>query len=155
METRMNFAVGKPGKMVSGRLLPGTDLLTGLEEMAKQAGIKYGAVWTFGSFRHAGYMYMVPMDAKVGSGYGDVAEAYDPIEFLGGLGIITQTEKGETELHFHGTLCDKEGKVFGGHMVKGENEVLTTNDVIMIENVGVEMIRKYDEETDLTQVFIR
>ena len=38
--------------------------------------------------------------------------------------------------------------------MKGQCPVLTTVDVVIQEAKGVEMIRKYDEETDLTQVFV-
>ena len=153
-EVRVNYACGTPGKTIAARILPGTDLLTGLEQICDQNGVKYGAVNCFGSFSAAGYMYLVPMDAKVGAGYGDVIKQEGPIEFLSGTGIITQTDKGVTELHFHGTMCDKEGTVFGGHIVKCQCPVLTTVDVVIQEAKGVEMIRKYDEETDLTQVFV-
>ena len=33
-----------------------------------------------------------------------------------------------TDIHFHGTMCDENGNVFGGHMVKGYNPTLTTVD---------------------------
>ena len=51
-------------------------------------------------------------------------------------------------------MCDKDGVVFGGHIVKGQCPVLTTVDVMIQEADGVEMVRAYDEETDLTQVFV-
>lgn len=153
-EVRVNYACGTAGKMVAARILPGSDLLTSLEEICDMNGVKYGAVNCFGSFSATGYMYLVPMDAKVGAGYGDVIKKEGPIEFLSGTGIITQTDKGVTELHFHGTMCDKEGEVFGGHIVKGQCPVLTTVDVMIQETCGVEMIRTYDEETDLTQVVV-
>ena len=152
-EVRVNYACGTPGKMIAARILPGTDLLTGLEEICNQNGVKYGAVNCFGSFAGAGFMYLVPMDAKVGAGYGDVVKKEGPVEFLSGTGIITQNS-GKTELHFHGTMCDKTGTVFGGHIVKGACPTLTTVDVMIQEITGVEMVRKYDEETDLTQVFV-
>lgn len=39
--------------------------------------------------------------------------------------------------------------------VKGKCIALTTNDVIIIVEIkGVEMVRKYDEETDQIQVFV-
>lgn len=153
-KARASYAVGATGKTIAARVFPGGDLITSIEEICKANNIKYGYVHSFGSFRAAAYKYMVPMNAKVGSGYGADITADDPIEFLNGIGIITQTDKGETELHYHGTMCDKEGKVFGGHMVKGKCLALTTNDVIIVEIKGVEMIRKYDAETDLTQVFV-
>ena len=153
METRVSYACGTAGKVIAARILPGTDLLTGLETICDENGVKYGAVNCFGSFSAAGYMYLVPMDAKVGAGYGDVIKKDGPIEFLSGTGIITQNS-GKTELHFHGTMCDKDGVVFGGHIVKGQCPVLTTVDVMIQEADGVEMVRAYDEETDLTQVFV-
>lgn len=153
-EVRVNYACGKAGKMVAARILPGSDLLTSLEYICDQNGIKHGVVNCFGSFSSAGYMYLVPMDAKVGAGYGHVIKKDGPIEFLSGTGIITQTNKGITELHFHGTMCDQDGTVFGGHIVKAQCPTLTTVDVMIQETCGVEMIRKYDEETDLTQVFV-
>lgn len=88
-EVRVNYACGTPGKIIAARILPGTDLLTGLEEICIQNNVKYGGVNCFGSFSAAGYMYLVPMDAKVGAGYGDVIKQEGPIEFLSGTGIIT------------------------------------------------------------------
>lgn len=153
-KARACYSVGTTGRTIAARVFPGGDLLTSIEEICKANDIRYGYVHSFGSFKNAGYMYLVPMDAKVGAGYGDVIRQTTPIEFLGGVGIITQTDKGATELHYHGTMCDKEGKVFGGHIVKGACEALTTIDVIIVEINNVEMVRKYDEETDLTQVFV-
>lgn len=43
------------------------------------------------------------------------------------------------------------GTVFGGHIVKGHTPTLTTVDLIIMEIKDVEMLRVYDEETDLTQ----
>jgi len=156
MAERFGMAVGTAGKVVAARIFPGSDLLTSLEEICDKAGIKYGAVNCFGSFSCAGYMYLVPQEqAKVGAGYGDVIKRETPIEFLSGTGIITQTDAGKTELHFHGTMCDKFGTVFGGHIVKGTTKALTTVDVAIQEYCGVTMTRTYDEETDLTQVVVK
>lgn len=105
----------------------------------------------FGSFSSSGYMYLVPKaDAKVKAGYGDVLQKGGPIEFLSGTGVVCQKD-GSTDIHFHGTMCDENGNVFGGHMVKGYNPALTTIDVVIIECTDAQMLRGYDEETDLTQ----
>ena len=53
-EVRVNYACGTPGKMIAARILPGTDLLTGLEQICDQNGVKYGAVNCFGSFSAVG-----------------------------------------------------------------------------------------------------
>jgi len=149
---RVQYAAGKVGKSVAARLLPGTDLLTGIEEVCRQNGILYASIANcFGSFQRAGYLYLIPLpEAKVGAGYGDIHRVEGPVEFLNGTGVVCQRE-GQYEIHFHATMCDKEGNVFGGHMLKGENPVLTTVDLVINEIVDVQMLRNYDEETDLIQ----
>ena len=88
--------------------------------------------------------------AKVKAGYGDVIKKDGPIEFLNGTGVVCQNA-GKYDTHFHATMCDKEGTVFGGHIVKGTTPALTTVDLVIFEISDVQMLREYDEETDLTQ----
>lgn len=150
---RIQTACGKTSKVVAGRILPGTDLLFGIEEMCLRHGISYALVNCFGSFAGAGYMYLVPKpEAKIGAGYGEVLSCDGPVEFLNGTGVVCQNN-GKCEIHFHGTMCNKDGTVFGGHLVRGQNPSLTTVDVVLIEITGISMLRKYDEETDLTQFY--
>lgn len=150
---RIQDACGKAGKVVAERILPGTDLIEGIEECCRKNGIRHAAVNCFGSFSSVGYMYLVPQaQAKVGAGYGDVIKKDGPIEFLSGTGVVCQKE-GQYDTHFHGTMCDKDGKVFGGHMVKGYNPALTTIDVMIMEVDGIQMLRQFDEETALTQFY--
>lgn len=152
-ELRVQDACGTAGKAVAARILPGTDLLEGIEEACRRNGIKHAYVTAFGSFSAVGYMYLVPKpEAKVGAGYGDVFKKEGPVEFLSGTGVVCQKD-GSYDTHFHGTMCDKTGAVFGGHMVKGQNPTLTTIDVFILEVVGVQMLRVADEETALTQFY--
>jgi predicted DNA-binding protein with PD1-like motif len=149
---RVQYAAGVIGKSIAARLLPGTDLLTGIEEVCRQNDILHASVANcFGSFQRAGYLYLVPLQhAKVGAGYGEVNRVEGPVEFLNGTGVVCQRD-GNYDTHFHATMCDKEGKVFGGHMLKDQNPVLTTVDLIINEIKDVQMFRKHDEETDLFQ----
>ena len=39
-EVRVNYACGTTGKMIAARILPGTDLLTGLEEICIKNEVK-------------------------------------------------------------------------------------------------------------------
>ena|SRR5699024_10270623 len=151
-EIRIKHATGKVTKTIVGRLLPGTDLITGIEEICKENGIKYGSIETcFGSFYRSGYLYLEPIEgAKLGVGYTDINHVEGPVEFLGATGLICQRE-GDYEVHIHGTMCDKTGKVFGGHLVKGENPALGTVDLVINEIEGVEILRTYDEYSDSYQ----
>lgn len=148
---RVQDACGKTGKTIAARLLPGTDLIEGIEEVCKKNDVKYAYVSCFGSFSNAGYMYLVPnKEAKVGAGYGDVIKKEGPIEFLNGTGVVCQNN-GNYDTHFHATMCDATGVVFGGHIVKNTTPALTTVDLVVIEITDVKMLRAFDEETALTQ----
>lgn len=149
--TRVTTACGTVGKAVAVRILPGTDLIEGIEAACIEHDIKHAYVSCFGSFERTGYMYLVPKpEAKVGAGYGDVLTKEGPVEFLNGTGVVCQND-GAYDTHFHATMCDKEGTVFGGHIVKGTTPALTTVDLVILEIADVQMLRAYDEETDLTQ----
>ncbi len=148
---RFNDAQGSCGKVVAVRLLPGTDLIEGIEEACRKNDIRHAYVSCFGSFAKIGYMYLVTnAKAKVGAGYGDVLEKEGPIEFLNGTGVVCQNED-SYDTHFHATVCDQNGTVFGGHIVKGRTPALTTVDLVLFEVAGVELLRVFDEETALTQ----
>ena len=150
-KVRVQYAAGTIGKCVAARILPGTDLLTGIEKACEENGIAYASVTCFGSLEKAGYLVLVPNPkAKIGAGYGDMFKVPGPVEFLNGVGVVCQKD-GKYDIHFHATMCDKEGKVFGGHIVKGENPVLTTVDMVIYEISGAKLLRKYEAETDLTQ----
>lgn len=152
-EVRVQHAAGTAGKIIAARILPGTDVMVGIEEACRANGVKHALVNCFGSFESAGYLYLVPNPkAKIGAGYGDINRKSGPVEFLNGTGVVCQKD-GNYDIHFHAALCDKEGNVFGGHLVKGENPTLTTVDVVITEIIGLEMQRRYDEETDLTQFY--
>lgn len=148
---RFHNACGKTGKTVAARLLPDTDLIEGIEAVCEKNDIKYAYVTCFGSFKRCGYMYLVPKEnTKVGAGYGDVLKQEGPVEFLNGTGVVCQNQD-MYDTHFHATMCDKNGQVFGGHIVKESTPVLTTVDLIIMEITDVEMLRVQDEETALTQ----
>ncbi|WP_108669345.1 PPC domain-containing DNA-binding protein [Peribacillus acanthi] len=150
---RAHYATGLAGKIVAARLLPGTDLLTGIEEICKENNIQFGSITNcFGSLQRTGFFYLIPKpDSSVGVGYGDLKVVEGPIEFLNGTGVVCQRDN-QYELHVHGTMCDKEGIVFGGHLVKGENPVLTV-DLLITEIKEMDLFRKFDEETGGNQFY--
>jgi len=150
-EVRYKAAIGQIGRVIAARLLPGTDLIEGIEKICEDYGIKYAFVGcSIGSLQKATFMYLVPKpEAKVKAGYTAPFELPGPIEFLGGLGVVCEGEKGERITHFHGTVSDQLDHVYGGHFVKGKNAILVTMDLIIVEVEGVKLLRKYDKETDL------
>lgn len=150
---RANYAVGKLGKVVSARLVYGTDLLEGIEELCKVNGIQSATILScFGSFQRSGFVYLVPNeDSPIGVGYNNLVVKEGPIEFLQGTGVVCQRD-GQFETHFHGTICDQNGNIFGGHFIKGENPVITV-DLVLAETVDMEFKRQFDEETGANQFY--
>ncbi|HSJ37712.1 MAG TPA: PPC domain-containing DNA-binding protein [Planococcus sp. (in: firmicutes)] len=151
--TRIQYASGALGKSIAARLLPGTDLLTGIEELCRENGISFAQIATcFGSLQRSGYYYLVPdSTAKLGASYGPLQQLAGPIEFLNGTGFVCQRE-GDYEIHLHGTIADQTGKVFGGHFVKSENPVYTV-DLLVTEVTGMNLLRAPDSESGVNQLF--
>ena len=150
---RAHFAKGKAGTVLAARLLAETDLLTGIERLCQENDIESAVISScFGSFKKAGYLYLIAnSESKVGAGYGELQVRQGPIEFLQGTGVVCQRD-GDYDIHFHGTMCDQEGNVFGGHLVKGENPVITV-DLVLTAIEGMSFNRKYDEETGGNQFY--
>ena len=146
------YSVGSLGRVVAVRLLPGTDIIEGIEKVCADLGIDYAYVnCTTGTLAKATLMYFVPNPStKVKASYGPPTEIPGPLSFLGGSGVVGKDEKGDTLTHIHGAVCDQWGHVHGGHLVKGGNPVLVTSDVIIIELKDVKIVRKYDAEIDLS-----
>ena len=150
-ELRTKDVCGRLGKVVAVRLLPGTDLMSGLKKTCEDNGVRGGAILTaIGSVRKLTIQVLVPNEkAKLGVAYNPPQTIPGPIEILGVQGVIFETESGEVALHLHGTFCDKDGKTFGGHLVPGENPILATLDAVIGEMADARFMRRYDEETEL------
>jgi predicted DNA-binding protein with PD1-like motif len=160
-EARIATGEGQIGRIIVGRLLPGTDLMEGLNKICDQYNIKNGVIVDcIGSLRKSVFKFLIPNPKlKLGSGYGDPYTLDGPIEFLGGQGIISQGEDGTRKIHLHGLVNrtsveggkPKPDYVLGGDfgVPKGSNLVLATMDVTILEVKGLNIVRKMDAETEI------
>ena len=151
-ELRVSHVAGKFGRMIPARVRPGTDVMEALRKVCEEHGVKYGAVlFGIGSLRQLSYQVLVPKkDSIWGAGYTEPEVIPGPIEIVGIRGVIFQSEDGkETLLHIHGTFSDQKGKVFGGHLVMGQNPVLATCDAMIAELTDAKMVRRLDPELGL------
>lgn len=149
---RIKSVEGGIGRTIVARFLPGTDMLEGIEEVCRRHDVKYAVVaCAVGAFKKATFVYPIPQaGTPIGIKYSDPVTIEGPVEFLGGQGIVCQSDDGKYLLHFHGSASDKEMHIWGGHFVTG-NVVLATLDVIINEISGVNMVRRFDEETGFVQ----
>jgi predicted DNA-binding protein with PD1-like motif len=144
-------AWGRFGKVVPVRLRTGTDVMGGLKQVCEAHGVKHGALLAgIGSLRKMTYQVLTPKpETKLGAGYTEPQVVPGPVEIVSLQGVIFQSEEGETLLHVHGTFSDKDGKVYAGHVVAGENPVLATLDGLIAEVADVRLIRRMDAEVGL------
>jgi hypothetical protein len=130
------------GKAAMVRLLPGTDLLIGLNQAAKDLGIQAGTLQLVGAVRTLSVAY-----------FDQESREYEPHHYVGGLEISggvgnVSLKDGEPFVHMHlSGWAKEEGKAVAGHLTEG-------TEVYMIEAYyrafeGPAPVREMDEEVGL------
>lgn len=147
---RLISEMGKISKVVVGRILPGEDVITGIEEICKKHDIKYGIITAcFGSLEkiHFNY-YFEPKDINKNP-FGNERDLIleKPCVFIGAQGLICEELDGKIDVHLHGVVRDNNGKVYGSHIPKGGNIVQYTVEVAIEVISNMKLMRIYDEET--------
>jgi predicted DNA-binding protein with PD1-like motif len=149
---RFEAAAARSGRVVVGRLLPGADLIGGLEEVCDRHGLRFAAiVAVYGSLSSAGFkvLGLPPGESRPRL----VPHRIDArVEFMGGQGLICEDEAGGRATHLHGSVSGADGVVLGGHFVPGENPVYNNMDVVLQELLDVVLIREHDPETDTVEM---
>ncbi|NWG02255.1 MAG: DNA-binding protein [Syntrophaceae bacterium] len=146
---RVKWAKGKTRKIVSARVLPGTDLISGIEKICFENKIESGAFSVIGSLEKSTFVLpVIKKGTKKGVSYGEPQTVLGPLEILSGKGFISQDRESKNGLfiHFHAIFSDAKGKVYGGHFLPGGNPVLLTLDVIIMEFDEVSLSREEDTE---------
>ncbi len=135
------------GRIVVGRLLPGADLIGGIEAICDQHKIQYAAVsFAYGSLSSAGFKILnVPSPGQ--RAVLTPHHVDGRVEFLAGQGLVCDDGEGHRATHLHGAISDETGTVKGGHFEKGQNPIYNNMDVTLVELLGVRLIRRWDETT--------
>ncbi len=151
------YAIGKSGTFLVGRVLPGHDFIKGIEDAFRKSGFKSGnLVSCVGSLKQASFIYIKPKpDGLMGAGYDAPTILEGPLELLSMQGPLVR-EEDEIFCHFHGTVMDKDGRVWGGHFYRegttlpdgqklpGGSPVLATIDFTILAHEGAKIVRKLD-----------
>ena len=102
MNQQFHAAVAAPGRKLVGRLLPGADLIGGLEAVCEAPGVRYAAVvFAYGSLSSASFKILQRPDDDSPA----VLSPFrldDRVEFLGGQGLICADRDGNRATHLHG-----------------------------------------------------
>ncbi|BAD84754.1 hypothetical protein, conserved, DUF296 family [Thermococcus kodakarensis KOD1] len=123
----------KAGRTFLFRVPAGEDLLEAINRSAESRGIKTGVVMGIGSLRNPVVGY-----------YSEEEKRYRSIELSGTFELLSlngniSLKDGKPFAHLHVTLGDEEGRVFGGHLIRGEVFVA---EVYIEELIGKPLERK-------------
>ncbi|MBP2665156.1 MAG: hypothetical protein H6Q76_136 [Firmicutes bacterium] len=134
------------GRTIAARLLPGTDLVSGIEAVCREHHLQYGYFASvIGSLQKATFVIAIPEPtAALGFKYCEPRGEEGPIEVICGQGVICQSEKNEMLIHLHAHGVTPDGKNFAGHFSAGGNPVLATIDLMLVEVDGAKLMRRHD-----------
>jgi len=139
----MEYAVGKPGRIIAARLFEGEALYESIEAIAKKEDIKSGAVLITGGFRKANVVVGPKTEQpKIVPDFRDFA---GPGEVLG-VGTIYHDSKGP-KLHIHTAIGKGDSTMVG--CPRGGAKTFLVLEVTIIEIKGIKGLRKHDETTGL------
>jgi len=145
-EVKCYSAVGRLGRLLAVRLLPGQDVVKGVIGLVKANNFKSGTVTAIGSLRKATVVWPKSMDLTEDPK--DIAVFYEmegPVELGIGHGFFGMDEDDEVNIHIHGLIMDKDGNMRCGNLVPDSAPVLATVDMIIQEMCDLELVPTHDE----------
>jgi len=118
----------------------GADLLNSIRKAAEERGIKAGVFWIIGAVKDATVAYYNQKDKKYVK-----TVLNDAFEITSCLGNISEF-KGQTRVHAHITLADKNGRILGGHACEGTTIYAAE---LYLVDLKVKLERAHDNATGL------
>lgn len=154
MTTDFSAAEARQGRLIVGRLLPGSDLIHGLEAVCDQHGVRYAAVlFAYGSLSKASFKRLtIPTGQQ--RAVLTTMQVDKRAEFLAGQGLVCDAGNGGRDTHLHGCISDETGTVVGGHFIPGENPIYNNLDFTLQELLGVRLVRRFEESTQTVEMEI-
>ncbi|MHB1162744.1 MAG: PPC domain-containing DNA-binding protein [Chloroflexota bacterium] len=155
-ETSFISEAATMGRVIVGRILPGSDLVTGIEEICRKHGVQQAMITgTIGSVVNPEFDWASTTEERPGTGHTSSNRIEGAGSLISGQGLVCRNENGsELDVHLHCTITDPCGAVYGGHFPKGTVPVLSTIDVTLIEIAGVKLIRRPHPVTGKLFTFI-
>ena len=159
MSNRYVTRAGTLARMIVCRILPGSDLLQAIKEIAVEEEIRSGIIVSaVGALEKVRVRNLkeAPEEYPITDANRDFGTVKGPFEILTLSGDIYESE-GEAgpQVHVHGAFSlvkDGEISTVGGHLLDG-CIVLGFAEVYLIELAGIEMTKRFDEETQTLQLF--
>ncbi|MEN6573514.1 PPC domain-containing DNA-binding protein [Methanobacterium aggregans] len=124
--------------MIVSRLRPGEDLKKGIENIASEGNLKSGVLLCIVGSLNKAVLRMSNENKMVLDG---------PFEIVSAEGTVSPDG-----IHVHLAVSDHEGRVFGGHLMKG-CEIYTTAEICILK-VPKKLKRIFDSETGYKELLI-
>ncbi|MCF8565034.1 DNA-binding protein [Alicyclobacillus tolerans] len=139
------------------RLLPGTDLIQGIEEFAQREGITHGVILSMlgtlkdGAFRNPRVDTTLPILREYeGADQIDTFPFERPVEIVGGAGNLFPKED-KIEAHIHLVVSKDGAQTMAGHLFRGT--IWTQAEIAIAKLSGMQNVyRKYEGDTGLWQI---
>ena len=138
----MEYAVGKTGRVIAARLFEGENLYESIESIAKKENIQSAAVFITGGFRKADVV-VGPKEERPKI-VGNFKQFTGPGETLG-VGTLYCDDDNEPKLHLHAAIGKGDETIVG--CPRGGASTFLILEVTIIEIVGINATRKFDEQT--------
>ena len=123
----MTAAISSGARFYALRLVPGTDVLSAVQDFVQANDLKAVAIVTVvGSLTDAVIRYANQPDGTLTSGHFEIVSMVGTVE--------------PTGAHVHLSLSDGSGRMFGGHMLTG-CLVYTTAEIVLAHLEGFEFTR--------------
>jgi predicted DNA-binding protein with PD1-like motif len=132
---------GKVSRILFSRILEDEDLAEAIKRRVEGNNVKVGTLVLIGSLKKATLGYYKEGEYRY-------IRLAGPLEIASCMGNIAVDEKGEVIIHAHLVVTNEKGEAFGGHLTEG-NPVGATAELVIIEAVGVNLQRAFDEKTKL------
>ena len=130
-----------PGRAVMGRGGFGADLLEEITSLCRGEGITLGRVEAIGAVSKARVGFYNQSTRQY-----QFRELDGPMEITALVGNVSLRD-GQVMVHAHVTLCDEQGRAFGGHLAPGT--VIFACEFVVQELQGRPLVRDVDEQTHL------
>jgi len=141
--SRFECAYDKENKQLMGRLKKDVDLLDGIIDVCEANGITAGTFQCIGSLSRIGY-YQFEEKEDGTLHYSKPILLDEPAELLSGTGFIGFDQENNLDIHYHGIYLDSNGKLSGGHFLRGENPVAVTIEFAIYPANNIRLKRKPD-----------
>ena len=148
---------GRPDRVIIARVKPGSDLLRSLQKVVTDEGVTSGVILSgVGLLKQAKLRNCkrLPDEYPITDANRTYLSFEKPLEILSISGNVTLAD-GETLVHAHLTLSSVEGDeitVIGGHLIEG-CVIFGFSEFAIMELEGIEMVKRFDEETQTLQLF--